>query len=284
MITASALMHQRERRKRSPRRLVSRKETNGMRIPKSQVMKCHNHWYNQSSSLQHAHFEVGKEEKKNKKNPDKAESFLQELTPPKREDLPQAISACMFQPISPTYDEDFPPVQEYLDGQNKHRHLPKVSNLTGKDEVGNPKMISPTETELNWQLKIFLAKTATSKRLGHSLEMLTSKVEQVDSKVEKHHQENQALLKVLHKRLKEIQEELPTSQFSTTWSKKKFKSTNCKTKLLPSPQDKHPYPVSQPDLILPSSFERTISSPKPRTSIFSPPQEKKGQVWQNSET
>ncbi|OWM72898.1 hypothetical protein CDL15_Pgr016530 [Punica granatum] len=127
--------------------------------------------------------------------------------------IPQAAPACMFRPSSPNYDEQFPQLAQFTDGEGRHTHAFKVPNPTSRDEQGRPRFVISRETVLNWQSENTVSQNRVLSSIGTKVDSLTAKVSQPDGKVDRHHQETQSLLRTLPKRLREIQNTPAVSYF-----------------------------------------------------------------------
>ncbi|PKI42158.1 hypothetical protein CRG98_037454 [Punica granatum] len=91
----------------------------------------------------------------------------------------------MFRPTSPNYDEQFPQLGQLIDGDGRHTHAFKVPNPTDRDERGNPNSVTKGEAILNWQSENAISQNRVLSSIGTSMDALTSKVSQLDSKVDR---------------------------------------------------------------------------------------------------
>ncbi|KAE8667738.1 hypothetical protein F3Y22_tig00112383pilonHSYRG00545 [Hibiscus syriacus] len=84
------------------------------------------------------------------------------------------VVVCMFQPSDPTYDTEFPPLEEFT--KTNYRHTPKIPNpLAGEN-------ISAAEATLNWQSENALAQNSTLKKIDSKISQMDSKLSQMESK------------------------------------------------------------------------------------------------------
>ncbi|PKI59602.1 hypothetical protein CRG98_020011 [Punica granatum] len=67
--------------------------------------------------------------------------------------IPQAAPACMFRPTSLGYDEQFPQLGQFTDGEGRYTHAFKVSNPTSRDKQRRPRFVTFGEVVLNWHSK-----------------------------------------------------------------------------------------------------------------------------------
>ncbi|PKI48402.1 hypothetical protein CRG98_031205 [Punica granatum] len=111
--------------------------------------------------------------------------------------IPQAALACMFCPSLPGYDEQFPQLEQFVDGDIRHTHTFKVPNPTNRDERGNPKSVTRGEAVLNWQSENTVSQNRVFFSIGAKVDTLTAKVSRLYGKVDRHHQETQSLLLTL---------------------------------------------------------------------------------------
>ncbi|PKI44151.1 hypothetical protein CRG98_035444 [Punica granatum] len=63
--------------------------------------------------------------------------------------IPQAAPGCMFHPTSPSYEEQFPQLGQFTNGDGRHIHAFKVPNPNDRDERGNSKFVIRGEAFLN---------------------------------------------------------------------------------------------------------------------------------------
>ncbi|OWM77863.1 hypothetical protein CDL15_Pgr018432 [Punica granatum] len=81
--------------------------------------------------------------------------------------IPQVASAYMFRPSSPNYDEQFPQLGQFTDGERKHTHAFKVPN---------PTFVTSGEAVLNWQSENAISENRSLSSIGTKVDSLTAKV------------------------------------------------------------------------------------------------------------
>ncbi|OWM77864.1 hypothetical protein CDL15_Pgr018433 [Punica granatum] len=135
-------------------------------------------------------------------NPDEIRDYLKDVVPASISErlvhkmeqkselaaIPQAAPAYMFCPSSPNYDEQFPQLGQFTDGEGRHTHAFKVPN---------PTFVTSREAVLNSQSENAISQNRILSSIGTKVDSLTAKVSQLDGKVDSHHQETQSLLRTL---------------------------------------------------------------------------------------
>ncbi|KAL4388578.1 hypothetical protein GQ457_09G008110 [Hibiscus cannabinus] len=106
---------------------------------------------------------------------------------------PQTERICMFSTTGPSYNKDFPPLEEFT--EKEYRHAAKIPSLPGE------KKISAAEATLNWQTENALAQNATLKRIDARVTQMDSKITMVESKVDSNTKIAHELIVALHKNL-----------------------------------------------------------------------------------
>ncbi|KAL4318901.1 hypothetical protein GQ457_18G021790 [Hibiscus cannabinus] len=106
---------------------------------------------------------------------------------------PQTERICMFSATGPSYNKDFPPLEEFT--EKEYRHAAKIPSLPGE------KKISAAEATLNWQTENALAQNATLKRIDARVTQMDSKITMVESKVDSNTKIAHELIVALHKNL-----------------------------------------------------------------------------------
>ncbi|PKI75282.1 hypothetical protein CRG98_004322 [Punica granatum] len=89
--------------------------------------------------------------------------------------IPQVAPACMSHPSSPNYDEQFPQLGQFTDGEGRHTHAFKVSNPTSRDEQGRPRFVTSGEAILNWQSENAVSENRVFSSIGTKVDSLTAK-------------------------------------------------------------------------------------------------------------
>ena len=57
----------------------------------------------------------------------------------------------MFDQASPSYSQNFPPLESFDHPQTNTKHVWKIKNLVGTNSDGTKKQVSSAEVALNWQ-------------------------------------------------------------------------------------------------------------------------------------
>ncbi|OWM83902.1 hypothetical protein CDL15_Pgr004333 [Punica granatum] len=88
--------------------------------------------------------------------------------------IPQAAPAYIFHPISLNYEEQFPQLGNFTDGEGRHTHAFKVPNPTDRDERGNPESVTTGEAILNWQSENVVSQNRVISSVGTKVNSLTT--------------------------------------------------------------------------------------------------------------
>ncbi|OWM87857.1 hypothetical protein CDL15_Pgr019441 [Punica granatum] len=189
--------------------------------------------------------------------------------------ISQAAPACIFRPTSPNYDEQFLHLGQFTDGDGRHTHAFKIPSPTDRDERGNPNSVTRGEVVLNEQSENAVSQNRVLSSIGTKVDDLTSKVNQLDRKLDRHHQETQSLLRTLQKRLKEIQDTLPVSYFHIDLDRKEEEIRKLKNQIAILSGTQAPSPPTSPTTSLFNFLEGPLGErTRPaRLSLFSPSKE-----------
>ncbi|OWM87833.1 hypothetical protein CDL15_Pgr019417 [Punica granatum] len=183
----------------------------------------------------------------------------------------------MFRPSSPNYDEQFPQLGQFTDGEGRHTHAFKVQNPTSRDEQGRPRFVTSREAVLNWQSENAVSQNRVFSSIGTKVDSLTAKVTQLDGKVDRHYQETRSLLQTLQKRLKEIQDTPTVSYFQIDLDRKEEEIRKLKNQIAILSRTPTPSSPTSPTTSVFNFLERPRGerSKPARLSLFSPSQEER---------
>ncbi|OWM70526.1 hypothetical protein CDL15_Pgr012002 [Punica granatum] len=179
----------------------------------------------------------------------------------------------MFRPTSPSYDEQFLQLGQFTDGDGRHTHTFKVPNPTSRDEQGRPRSVTSGEAVLNRQSENVVSQNRALSSIGTKVDSLTAKVNQLDSKVDRHHQQTQSLLRTLQKRFKEIQDTPPVSYFQIDLDRKEEEIRKLKNQIAILSGTRAPSLPTSPTTSLINFLERPLGERTRSTmslSLFSP--------------
>ncbi|OWM73764.1 hypothetical protein CDL15_Pgr026868 [Punica granatum] len=181
--------------------------------------------------------------------------------------IPQAAPTYMFCPSLPSYDEQFPQLGQFTDGEGRHTHAFKIPNPTSKDEQGRPRFFTSGEAVLNWQF----SQNRVLSSVGTKVDSLMARVSQLDGKVDRHHLETQSLLRTLQKRLKEIQDTPVVSYFQIDLDRKEEEIRKLKNQIVILSGTPAPLPPTSSTTSLFNFLERPLGerSKLARLSLFS---------------
>ncbi|KAK8596535.1 hypothetical protein V6N12_065021 [Hibiscus sabdariffa] len=104
---------------------------------------------------------------------------------------------CMFTPVSPSYNKDFPPLEEFT--EKEFRHIPKIPTQLHGEKV------STAEATLNWQTENALAQNAALQRIDARVTQMDTKITMVETKVDSNTKIANELIVALHRMLREAE-------------------------------------------------------------------------------
>lgn len=122
-------------------------------------------------------------------------SCRQQILPPLLP-TPPVLNCCMFTPGTPSYKEEFPPMEDFELPHQNTRHAWKIKTPAGKNQDGSPKRVSPAEATLNWQSenaikqnamlsKLLDGQTRLQQSVHTQMHSLTDLIQDCRSKIEK---------------------------------------------------------------------------------------------------
>ncbi|KAK9025606.1 hypothetical protein V6N11_038467 [Hibiscus sabdariffa] len=119
--------------------------------------------------------------------------------PEKQKDSPQTNlqSICMFTPVGPSYNKEFPPLEEFT--EKEYMHIPKIPTQLHGDKVNT------TEATLNWQTENALAQNATLQIIDAKVTQIDTKITMVETKVDSNTKIANELIVALHRMLKDVE-------------------------------------------------------------------------------
>ncbi|KAK8504933.1 hypothetical protein V6N12_033187 [Hibiscus sabdariffa] len=106
-------------------------------------------------------------------------------------------SICMFTPVGPSYNKDFPPLEEFT--EKEFRHIPKIPTQLHGEKV------SAAEATLNWQTENSLAQNATLQRIDARVTQMDTKITMVETKVDSNTKIANELIVALNRMLREAE-------------------------------------------------------------------------------
>ena len=71
--------------------------------------------------------------------------------PTKPTQIPESSPCYMFDQASPSYSQNFPPLESFDHPQTNTKHVWKIKNPVGNNSDGTKKKVSSVEAALNWQ-------------------------------------------------------------------------------------------------------------------------------------
>ena len=109
----------------------------------------------------------------------------------------------MFDQASPSYSQNFPPLESFDHPQTNTKHVWKIKNSVGNNPDGIKKQVSYTEAALNWQAENAVAQNhVLSKILDNQQKMAETVAHTLSS--------SNSLIKDLKKKIKAVEQELAT--------------------------------------------------------------------------
>ena len=109
----------------------------------------------------------------------------------------------MFVQASPSYSQNFPPLESFDHPQTNTKHVWKIKNSVGNNPDGTKKQVSYTEAALNWQAENAVAQNhVLSKILDNQQKMAETVAHTLSS--------SNSLIEDLKKKIKAVEQELAT--------------------------------------------------------------------------
>ena len=96
----------------------------------------------------------------------------------------QPIPCYMFNPSSSGYSDDFPPLDDFENTQQRTKHVWKVKTPTATDAQGQQKSVSPAEATLNWQSENAVAQNQVLSSIARSQNRLETHVSTLDANIQ----------------------------------------------------------------------------------------------------
>ena len=116
----------------------------------------------------------------------------------------QKPSPCyMFDQASPSYSQNFPPLESFDHPQTNTKHVWKIKNPVGKNPDGTKKQVSSTEATLKWQAENAVAQ-------NHVLSKILDKQQKMVETVAHTLSSSNSLIEDLKKKIKAVEQELAT--------------------------------------------------------------------------
>ena len=84
----------------------------------------------------------------------------------------------MFDHASPTYSQDFPPLEIFKHPQINTKHVWKIKNLVGTNPDGTRRQVSLVEATLNWQAENAMAQNQALSKILDNQQKLAEVVTQ----------------------------------------------------------------------------------------------------------
>jgi len=109
----------------------------------------------------------------------------------------------MFDHASPTYSQDFPPLEIFEHPQTNTKHVWKIKNLVGTNPDGTMRQVSLAEAALNWQAKNAMAQNQALSKILDNQQKLAEVVTHTFSS-------SSSLIENLKKKIKMVEQELAT--------------------------------------------------------------------------
>ena len=109
----------------------------------------------------------------------------------------------MFDQASPSYSQNFPPLESFDHPQTNTKHVWKVKNLVGTNSDGTKKQVSSAEVALNWQAENAVAQNKVLSKILDNQQKMAEAVNHTFSS-------SNTLIEDLKKKIKAVEKELET--------------------------------------------------------------------------
>ena len=109
----------------------------------------------------------------------------------------------MFDQASPSYSQNFPPLESFDHPQTNTKHIWKIKNPVGTNQDGTKKQVSSAEAALNWQAENAVAQNKVLSKILDNQQKMAEVVTHTFSALN-------ALVQDLKKKIKTIEQELAT--------------------------------------------------------------------------
>ena len=107
----------------------------------------------------------------------------------------------MFDQASPSYSQNFPPLESFDHPQTNTKHVWKIKNPVGNNPDGTKKRVSSAEAALNWQAKNIVAQ-------NHVLSKILDNQQKMAEAVTHTFSSSNSLIEDLKKKIKAIEQKL----------------------------------------------------------------------------
>ena len=117
--------------------------------------------------------------------------------------LQKPLPCYMFDHASPTYSQDFTPLEIFEHPQTNTKHVWKIKNLVGTNPDGTRRQVSLAEVALNWQAENAMAQNQALSKILDNQQKLAEVVTHTFSS-------SSSLIENLKKKIKIVEQELAT--------------------------------------------------------------------------
>ena len=107
----------------------------------------------------------------------------------------------MFDQASPSYSQNFPPLENFDHPQTNTKHVWKINNPVGTNSDGTKKQVSSAEVALNWQKKNDVAQNKALSKILDNQQRMAEAVNHTFSS-------SNSLIEDLKKKIKAVEQEL----------------------------------------------------------------------------
>ena len=109
----------------------------------------------------------------------------------------------MFDQASPSYSQNFPPLENFDYLQTNTKHVWKIKNPVGTNSDGSKKQVSSAEAALNWQVENAVAQNKVLSKILDNQQKMAKAVNHTFSS-------SNSLIEDLKKKIKAVEKELAT--------------------------------------------------------------------------
>ena len=109
----------------------------------------------------------------------------------------------MFDQVSSSYSQNFPPLESFDHPQTNTKHVWKIKNLVGNNPDGTKKQVSSVEAALNWQAENAVAQNRVLSKILDNQQKMAEAVTHTFSS-------SNSLIEDLKKKIKAIEQKLAT--------------------------------------------------------------------------